>query len=671
MTRTQQTTAALAGATTLMLLIALLLMMAAPARAQDGQPLLPGASAQGELTSALGDQWDLHACDGDVVTVTLASTAFTPYLAVFTDTLEAPVVEAVAEDGEPAEVVIEADATGVYAVIAAGDRRSARGAYTITAQSGDVLPDLAESGVAVLAYGATVTGVVQTSAGERLLFHGCAGDAVTVAASSEEFTPFIELFDPAEEETVAESEVVSDTVAMIAGAPLSTTGTYELFVAGQRRSDRGPYTLTLSLVTTGTLAPPSTGGTPSPTRTPVVVATPTATSAPSCIILANPLNLRAGPGTNFSPPIGALRLNSEVVPLARNEDASWIEVEVAPGGLRGWVSAGAQFVRCTIEPASLPLGELPPTPTPRPTSTPIPTVTPTPTVPPVVVIPNLQPSPTLPPLVVLPGGGPGGGGWNGAIVTGFGIGNISGGQAIFRDRVFFRAEISRTPNNRKIDHVDFVITDDNGDEVYRRTERVYGYCAFGGGEPACNVLEIRSGANWPDTNQPIRNGDYNVEARIFLEGDNDPSASWNTPFVIDNPGLYGDLAAPDRQDLVVRIAQTGPDSDADIVYGALVFQVEAYDPARGNRDGDGIRNVDLRIFDASGTRVYERTENNVAYCAFAGGEPDCNVFDFAENGNAWPSGEPIQFGRRYTLRATANAEDGRSRTVEMSVTLER
>ena len=121
----------------------------------------------------------------------------------------------------------------------------------------------------------------------------------------------------------------------------------------------------------------------------------------------------------------------------------------------------------------------------------------------------------------------------------------------------------------------------------------------------------------------------------------------------------------------MRIVQTAPNSDADIAYGALVFQVEAYDPGRGSRDGDGIRNVDLRIFDENGSRVYERTENNVAYCAFAGGEPECNIFDFAENGDAWPGGEPIRFGRRYTLRGTANAEDGRSRTVEMRVTLER
>ncbi len=666
MTRFKYITATLAGVVSFIGVAALFLFATQPARAQDGEPLLPGVPAQGELTSALGDQWDLYGCAGDVVTVTLASSDFTPYLAVFTDTLEAPIVEAVAEDGEPAAVAVEVDTTGVYAVIAAGDRRSARGDYTITAQSGEVPADAAEAGTTALGYGATITGVVQTSAGERLLFHGCAGDDVTVAANSEEFTPFIELFDPAAEETVAESEAVSDTAAIIAGATLSTTGTYELFVAGQRRSDRGPFTLTLSRATTDTVAPPATVA----TRTPVA-ASPTATRAPSCIILANPLNLRAGPGTNFSPPIGALRLNSEVVPLARNEDASWIEVETSPAGLRGWVSAGAQFVRCTVEPASLPLGELPPTPTPRPTSTPIPTATPTPTVPPVVVIPNLEPSPTLPPLVVLPGGGPGGGGWNGAIVTGFGIGNVSGGNAVFRDRVYFRAEISSTPNNRKIDHVDFVITDDNGDEVFRRTERVYGYCAFGGGEPICNVLEIGRNARWPDTDNRIRNGDYNVEARIFLEGDGDPSARWNTPFTIDNPALDGDLAAPGQQDLVVRIAQTAPNSDADIAYGALVFQVEAYDPSRGNRDGDGIRNVDLRIFDANGSRVYERTENNAAYCAFAGGEPDCNIFDFAENGNAWPGGEPIQFGRRYTLRGTANAEDGRSRTVEMSVTLER
>ena len=75
--------------------------------------------------------------------------------------------------------------------------------------------------------------------------------------------------------------------------------------------------------------------------------------------------------------------------------------------------------------------------------------------------------------------------------------------------------------------------------------------------------------------------------------------------------------------------------------------------------------------EGSGGLACERFGWVVDLYAFAGGEPDCNLYVFGDNGNAWPSGEEIQFGQRYTLRGTANAEDGRSRTVEMTVTLER
>lgn len=250
------------------------------------------------------------------------------------------------------------------------------------------------------------------------------------------------------------------------------------------------------------------------------------------------------------------------------------------------------------------------------------------------------------------------------------MGRISNGRAVFRNRIYFRTEINRTPDNRKIDHVDFFVFDESGDEVYRRTERVYGYCAFGGGEPDCTVLEIKPGAHWPDTDRLIRNGDYNVEADIYLQGDDVASATWQAPFTIQNPDLGEGGSVAVEQSLVTRIVQTAPGTDSDVVYDALVFQVEAYDPNRGNRDGDGIRNVDLEIFDANGNRVYTRTENNAAYCAFAGGEPDCNVWNFAEYSDAWPSGEPIYFGAQYTLRGVAHADSGQSQTVEMTITIE-
>jgi hypothetical protein len=120
----------------------------------------------------------------------------------------------------------------------------------------------------------------------------------------------------------------------------------------------------------------------------------------------------------------------------------------------------------------------------------------------------------------------------------------------------------------------------------------------------------------------------------------------------------------------VRIAQTGPGTIDSTVYGALVFQVEAFDPSRGNRDGDGVRSVDLRIFDANGREVYQRTERVAGFCAFAGGEPDCNIWFFGDNGDAWPSGESVRYGEPYLLRGIANAEDGRAAAVEMRVIIE-
>jgi hypothetical protein len=68
-------------------------------------------------------------------------------------------------------------------------------------------------------------------------------------------------------------------------------------------------------------------------------------------------------------------------------------------------------------------------------------------------------------------------------------------------------------------------------------------------------------------------------------------------------------------------------------------------------------------------QVHQRTEQTAGYCAFGGGEPDCNIWDFAEQGNQWPNGDSIEPGD-YSLRATVYAEDGNSTTVEMNVQIQ-
>lgn len=127
------------------------------------------------------------------------------------------------------------------------------------------------------------------------------------------------------------------------------------------------------------------------------------------------------------------------------------------------------------------------------------------------------------------------------------------------------------------------------------------------------------------------------------------------------PTVVSSRAAPLQQaDLVVDLVQTGRGGTSAVIRGALAFRVRAFDSTVGERDGAGIANVDLIIIDADDNEVYRRRENNAGYCAFGGGEPNCNVYVFAEHDNAWPSGEPIRDGENYRLRAEVHAKDGSS-----------
>jgi hypothetical protein len=89
---------------------------------------------------------------------------------------------------------------------------------------------------------------------------------------------------------------------------------------------------------------------------------------------------------------------------------------------------------------------------------------------------------------------------------------------------------------------------------------------------------------------------------------------------------------------------------------SLNFQVKAYDPDAGNKDGAGIKNVEFHISDQDGNELWKQVEQNVPYCAFGGDNP-CPVYVFAQHGNKWPNGQPIQNGT-YTLQVNVHAQNG-------------
>lgn len=128
--------------------------------------------------------------------------------------------------------------------------------------------------------------------------------------------------------------------------------------------------------------------TATPTATATVTATATATPEPTatattvpahCSVQVESLNLRSGPGPAYVPPLAALSNHAALLPLGRNEDSTWILVQVEDSGKEGWVSANPSYVACDMPIADLSPVAPPPTPVP-PTPLPVPpTATPTPT----------------------------------------------------------------------------------------------------------------------------------------------------------------------------------------------------------------------------------------------------------------------------------------------------
>lgn len=261
-----------------------------------------------------------------------------------------------------------------------------------------------------------------------------------------------------------------------------------------------------------------------PTDTPV---------PPGCAVVSSGLNLRNGPAVVFDPPLRTLLQNTSIIPLARIADNTWIEVQVVDTGEIGWVSAGAEFISCNIDITGLPLGVSPPTPTPLPTAT----FTPTP-IPPT---PTNVPAPPKRARVPVDGGQSS---LRGQIaIPGFSKDDLKGpnSDVTFRDRLVFQVEVYDPDANKGdydgagIKEVNIKIFGPESSEPdnpdHERTERTAGYCVFGGGEPNCNVFDLKNNDRWPETGHKIVSGPHAV--RILITTDSGLEELWNWNFEIE------------------------------------------------------------------------------------------------------------------------------------------
>jgi hypothetical protein len=595
------------------------LLLVVPALyAQETKPLVPGTTVQGEVTSRLGEEWIFSGCVSDVVTITMQSANFVPFLELFEPEGEELLAESEV-DTESSTATIAGELlpqTGEYTVIAAGSTIRARGGYTLSLAFDGVSPLSDDDFADVLHYGAVVTGEVRSRLGEEWLFYGCAGDVVTMTIQSEQFAPVLELFGPTGRDSLTDtgdSIPATDEASEveIAGFQLPEAGIFTIVAAGSSVRARGGYTLTLDVgERLGITATASVTETATVTAT--VTPRPTATPTPTRVAAATPTPTRT------------------------------------------------------------------PTRTPTPTLTPTATATPTP----VVLLPQREGS-----LVRQAPGDRGD--LEGDVFTLPVRTDPETGRLIFDRFLYFELFVFDPRvgdfDGAGIERVEFTIEGPTADggfgQVNFKEEVAIRYCSFGGGETSCPVLRLGPGARWPSSNELIVDGVYTMNIVAYPENRNRQGANWEVTFEINRGGETTQQPGPEptaeppteptaepptqpTAELVVAIVQTAPFGLEAFVSDALTFQVLAYDPSVGTQDGAGIAYVDLRIFGPNGP-VYERREQNAAYCAFSGGEPDCQIWDFAQVGYLWPSGEPIQNGP-HTLQGIVYAQDGRQHTVQVT-----
>lgn len=359
-----------------------------------------------------------------------------------------------------------------------------------------------------------------------------------------------------------------------------------------------------------------------------------------CTVVAEMLNLRSGPGTNYTPPLAKLQRGAQLALLARNQEASWVAVQVQASGLElaGWVSSAPQNINCAgFNVTTLPLGQPPPPPgglfQARSGVRPVPT-------------PGANAGDLL--GLVYAGG------------TFAYSPDDSGTTLTFQDEFALELMVFDPrvglQNGAGIDSVEYEVYDPDGELVYQDIIREPAYCAPISNR-GCGTIILAPNGRWPE-GQLMQNGEYFVDITAYPDDEELQRGNWSLDFEVRLGGSSGN---PEPSELVASIVEYFR-SDA------LVFQVEAYDPTVGSFDGAGIDNVSLYLYDPDGGLLYDETEEAVPYCLFSNGQGSfiCNAWP--PSAGTWPNGQTIRSGD-YILYAVVTAQDGRQVEIDETVSI--
>ena len=251
--------------------------------AEESNVLSGGEPVRGEVVDRFGEEWIFSACAGDVVTLTMQSDEFSAYLELFPPTGRRSLAESEA-DGDTAMLQeIELEESGEYTVIAAGERRSDAGEYTLALSYDDSATDeSAKTADGWLLPNEVVSGTIRTRFGDEWAYRGCKGDIVDIDLESDEFDAYLELYGPSDRRPIAEDDDGGRrSNALIEAFELEENGTYVIVAGGATRNDVGEYLLTLAVEHAQDKNSATAKSTLEPTATATRTPTPRPTARPT------------------------------------------------------------------------------------------------------------------------------------------------------------------------------------------------------------------------------------------------------------------------------------------------------------------------------------------------------------------------------------------------------
>jgi hypothetical protein len=205
-----------------------------------------GETVQGDLTTALGEQWAFIGAEGDLIRISVMSTQFDSLLALFGPNGEYLTFDD--DGGAGTNAVIDGFAlplTGTYYVDVLSYGEGATGTYSLMleyASSGGA-PSSVNS--EVISYGSTVNQTLGAWVGDEWLFEGVEGDVVTISMASEDFDTFLDLYDPFLFHMAMDDDGGSGSNSQIASIELPFSGVYTIVARAFDSLQEGDYTLSL------------------------------------------------------------------------------------------------------------------------------------------------------------------------------------------------------------------------------------------------------------------------------------------------------------------------------------------------------------------------------------------------------------------------------------------